>query len=538
MIHNDRQTIQSTFSQPWDLVVIGGGITGAGILRAAASAGLRALLLEAADFSFGTSSRSSKMVHGGFRYLRNHQFNVTYESVSQRQHLLANAPHLVLPLRFLMPYYHRSTGRNLHLGVIIYDLMAPRWDHCAYTSQQVLERAPVRSEGLLGGYEYTDARIDDSRMVLRILNEAQRLQAAAINYTKVIGLLRTRDGRVCGVQVKDQAGSGLWAEIQARVVINAAGPWSDELRAHIGAPPRIRKLRGSHVIFPAARIPLQRAVTLFHPRDNRAMFVLPWETAVIFGTTDIDHNQPTAEPYASNQEIEYILEAARQTFPAFELTQQDAIATFAGLRPIVSSGGKTSPSKESRAHVIWQEAGLLTVTGGKLTTYRIMARQALQAVRPLFPAFSDFKPPSFDPLPEITPPPDLDPIIFPALLGRYGQDTFDMLLAAQPGELETICGAPFIWAELRWAAQTEAVEHLDDLLLRRMRLGLLLPGGGQELLPRVRSIIQPLLGWTDERWYVEEARYLDLWKRYYAPAPSGDHPVVTHAPEDALTQAE
>jgi glycerol-3-phosphate dehydrogenase len=522
MIHNDREAIWSTLSQPVDVIIIGGGITGAGVLRAAAAAGLRAVLFEAADFSFGTSSRSSKMVHGGFRYLRNRQYSVTYESVRERQYILAHAPHLVTPLRFLMPYYHQSTGRNLHLGVIVYDLMAPRWDHCAYRPDQVLEQAPVRAEGLLGGYEYTDARMDDSRLVLRILQEAVRTGGAALNYAKVTGLLRTHDGQVRGVQVEDQAGSGKTAEVQARVVINAAGPWSDDLRAHVGAAARIRKLRGSHLIFPGDRLPLTKAVTLFHQRDNRAMFALPWEGTVVIGTTDIDHRQETLEPYASEDEIEYMLAAARHTFPSLDLSEEDVIATFSGLRPIASSGQGNDPSKESRAHVIWQENGLLTVTGGKLTTFRIMAHEALETVRAIFPQRPQFSGRTFDPLPELTPPPGLDLDQFHDILGRLGQDTLTMLSGACKDELEPIDGTRHLWAELRWSARCEAVEHLDDLLLRRVRLGLLLPAGGQEHLGRIRAIAQPELGWCDERWEAEERRYLSIWRNYYSPSPAGD----------------
>jgi glycerol-3-phosphate dehydrogenase len=517
----DRESHWSALSYPWDVIVIGGGVTGAGVLRAAARAGLRALLLEANDYSFGTSSRSSKMVHGGFRYLRNHQFNVTFESVRERQHLLACAPHLVNPLRFLMPYYRKATGRSLHLGVILYDLMGPRWDHRALTPGQVLAQAPVQAEGLLGGYEYTDARMDDARLVLRILQEALQAGGAALNYARVTGLLRTRDGQVCGVRVEDQAGSGRGAEVQSRVVINAAGPWSDELRDHVGARPRIRKLRGSHLLFPSDRLPLTKAVTLFNPCDNRAMFALPWEGMVVFGTTDVDHHQESGEPYASSSEIEYMLAAAQHTFPGFDLTDKDIITTFSGLRPIVSSGEGSSPSKESRAHVIWQEDGLLTVTGGKLTTYRIMAQQALETVRHRFPDRPEFGGRSFDPLPELTPPPSLEDDTFHHLLGRLGQDTLSFLSTASKPELEHIESTPYLWAELRWAARAEAVEHLDDLLLRRVRLGLLLPGGGQEHFRRIRAIAQPELGWSDDRWASEEARYLSIWENYYSPLPSG-----------------
>jgi len=371
---------------------------------------------------------------------------------------------------------------------------------------------------LEAAHRYMDAQVDDSRLVLRLIFEGMRAGGTARNYTRAESLLKTTDGTVCGAVLRtdDSANS----EVQARAVINAAGPWADDLRQDVGANPRIRPLRGSHLVFPASRFPLCTAITLIHPRDNRAMFALPWEGAVVIGTTDVDQHEDwrSGEPTMSAEEGAYILEAARATFPAMELTEADVLSSFAGLRPIVTSGEGLDPSKESRAHVVWDEHSLITVTGGKLTIFRKMAAQALRMAVSRIPGAPKFREdaPAFDPLPKQVDPHGLDDGQVSYLSGRHGADTTAMLDAAGKGELTAIPNQPNLWAELRWAARHEQVQHLDDLLLRRVRLGLLQPNGGADLLPRVRSIVQPELGWDDAHWQAEEGRYLKIWKQYYA----------------------
>ena len=528
-----RDSVWSALQQPWDLIIIGGGITGAGILRLAAGAGLRALLLEARDFSSGTSSRSSKLVHGGFRYLRNRQFSVTAESVREREWLLREARCLVSPLSFLLPNYdlYHIPDRELGLGVLIYDLLAPKWQHQTLSPAALRQRCPLLNPaGLIAAHRYVDAQVDDSRLVIRELREAERTGALALNYAPVEDLLRAADGRVCGVRVRDAAHpAGRTLELNACVVINAAGPDCDALRAHLKhAPPRLRKQRGSHLVFAHDRLPLSEAITLFHPRDRRAMFVLPWEGATVVGTTDLDHDPALeaggTEPFAAAAEIEYILAAVQHLFPAQEITAADIVSSFAGLRPIIRSGDM-HPSKASRAHQVWDEDGLITITGGKLTTFRIMARAALRAAAPRLNCnpLNLRRPVFFDPLPvEACLDPGLSFDDAAYLAGRYAADTPALLAAAAPAELAPIDSAlPSRAAELRWAARSEAVVHLDDLLLRRVRLGLLLPNGAADHLPGLRPLIQPELGWDDRRWAAETQRYQTIWQRFYAPHPEG-----------------
>jgi glycerol-3-phosphate dehydrogenase len=521
-----REPIWSGIDQPWDLIIIGGGITGAGVLRQAVAAGLKTLLVEANDFAFGTSSRSSKLIHGGFRYLRNKQINVTKESVREREWVLHEALNLVTPLSFLLPNFERYhfPSWKLNLGVILYDLLAPKWDHHKYSRLKLLETCPsLNAEGLIGGFQYYDAVMDDVRVLLRILREAVQAGGVALNYARVEKLLRAGNGQVCGVLLRNRVSPhGNTVEVKAKVVVNASGAWSDEVRGQLGQPARLRRLRGSHLIFARTKLPVDQALTLFHPRDGRAMFVIPWEGTTIIGTTDIDHppalDQKYLEPFASSEEIHYMMEALSFLFPSFGLTERDIISSFSGLRPVVHSGAAT-PSEESRAHALWEENGLITITGGKYTTFRIMSRQTMGRVlarlgKPGIAARERV----FNPLPDL-PSSSLDPLTLSYLIGRHGNETVELLASAKKNELEPIEQLPNLWAELRWAAREEGVEHLDDLLLRRVRLGMLLPRGGQDLLGNIRNIVQPELGWSDERWQQEETAYLQTWQSYYSPKP-------------------
>lgn len=524
--------------RPWDLVVIGGGITGAGVLAEAARSGYRALLVEARDFAWGTSSRSSKMVHGGLRYLRQGQIAVTWHSVRQRERLLRQWPGLVRPLGFVLPLYRDAPvpGWLLNIGLVIYDAMAGRRTRRACGRAELDLLAPrLRPQGLTGGLLYQDAITDDAWLVLRVIADAEAVEAGrilALNYARVEGLARTRTGAVAGVVVRD-APSGEIAEVSARVVVNATGIWADGVRGWIGRRGRLRLLRGSHLVFPSWRLPVAQGITLFHPSDGRPVYVLPWEGVTVVGTTDLDLiGDVDQEPGITAVEAAYLLDVVRHYFPSLDLASGDVLATFSGVRPVVGTG-RIDPSKESREHVVWVEDGLVTVTGGKLTTFGLLARDALRAAG-LRPAIGTPQPatPQRPPKSPQRPPlasADLwrraDRLWGSAdryrlrLVGRYGAQVEALLAQADPDTLEPIPGTDTLWAELPWAA-AEAVEHLDDLLLRRVRLGIQLPGGGMSLLDRIRPLVQPALGWDDARWQAEVARYQQLWERSYSPPAS------------------
>jgi glycerol-3-phosphate dehydrogenase len=524
-----RAKVWAELDQPWDVLVIGGGITGAGLFREATRLGLRTLLVEQRDFAWGTSSRSSKLVHGGLRYLKEGKIRLTRASVQERQQLLAEAPGLIDPLGFLLTIYHGDFPGRLTFGVglTVYDLLALRWDHAYYSAEDFQMLAPhIARSGLQGGFRYGDAQTDDARLVLRIIREGAAGGGTAINYTSAEGLIRDEAGAVCGARLRDME-TGRAAPVRARVVVNATGAWADRLRADIGGPARIRPLRGSHIIFPAWRVPVAQAVSFLHPIDRRPVFIFPWEGATLVGTTDVDCQVPLdREPHISPEEIAYLMAAVESQFPSLGIGLEDITSTFAGVRPVIGSG-KANPSQESRDHVIWQEHGLLTVTGGKLTTFRLIAQDALRKVCAC--------------LPGVTPPEENLPVLdrvnvdLPGarrleesrrqrLLGRYGADAPRLVGAAAPGELEPVPGTHTLWAELRWAARAEGVVHLDDLLLRRVRLGLLLPQGGAAWMPELRAICQPELGWDGARWETEQAAYLDLWRRCYSLPETGAIP--------------
>lgn len=517
-----RDDAWARLSQPWDVIVVGGGITGAGIVREITRAGLKGLLVEQRDFSWGTSSRSSKLVHGGLRYLNQGKFKLTWESVRERERLMREAPGLVDRMDFLLASYRgdRPGPFAYSVGLAIYDVVAGLWDHERHSAQSFIARVPnLEPAGLRAGFRYHDAQTDDSRLTLRVLREAAAHGATLLNYAPAAELLR-ENGQVVGVRVRDALREDRTAECRARVVINATGAWADRLRTQVEAAPRMRPLRGSHLVFPASRFPLGAAFTLQHPIDQRVFFVFPWEGVTVVGTTDLDHDAPLdQEPAISPQEVAYLMAAIEARFPTLGLTLDDVISTYSGVRPVVRSAQATAPSKETRDHVIWEENGLVTVTGGKLTTFRLIARDALKAIRHRLPAF---------PLPRRSQPvleatrsdgdgwADVPEAIRRRLAGRCGQDAPSLVKAAGAGELEPIPGTATVWAELRWAARAEWVEHLDDLMLRRSRIGLLLPRGARDVLPRVRTICQPELGWDDARWEREEAAYLEVWRKSYS----------------------
>jgi glycerol-3-phosphate dehydrogenase len=517
-----RENIWTQLDGEFDLIIIGGGITGAGILREAARLGLKAILFEQGDFASGTSSRSSKLIHGGLRYLRNAQVKLTWESVHERDHLLKEGRGLVTPLPFVMANFRgdKTPGWVFGFGLSVYDIMALKWNHAAYDPDGLRELVPLlTSPKMISGFRYFDAQTDDARLVLRVLQEAVKDGGLALNYARAEGLLRTRQ-RVSGVTVRDLApGSTRTGEVHARVVVSATGAWADEMRNLVGGSPRLRMLRGSHIFLPQSRLPLARAVTFLHPADGRPVYLLPWEGVTLAGTTDVDQKtNASTNLRISPAESEYLLDSVRHAFPDLGIKPEDVQSSLAGLRAVVDTG-KANPSKESREFVLWNESGLLTVSGGKLTTFRLMAQKALRAVRSFLPGHSRLgrEERVLDPLPPEATLCDVPPELRLRLMGRYGAEACNLVEAAQKGEMQTIDPSPSIWAELRWAARNEGVIHLEDLLARRVRLNINLPEGGMAEMHRIRAIVQPELGWSDARWEQEQQEYREIWRAYYSP---------------------
>jgi len=521
-----EQALPELAARDWDLIVVGGGISGAGILREAARRGWKCLLLEQRDFAWGTSSRSSKMVHGGLRYIAKGQLALTRDSVRERQRLLQEAPGLVDPLSFIMAHYQGGfPGPKVFGGLLtLYDALAGKRNHLYYSLQQLRYLAPgLKGEGLLGGTRFFDAVTDDARLVLRVLGEARAEGGEALNGMRVIELLREED-RVTGLLVED-AESGQRYAFRSRAVAQATGAWADQLRRKKGLE-HIRPLRGSHLLLPAWRLPVAHAFSFMHSADKRPVFVFPWEGATVIGTTDLDHPAPLVdEAQISPDEVNYLLAACAQQFPAAEIKTADVLSTWAGVRPVVSDGSEGSagrkPSDEKREHALWVEPGCVTLAGGKLTTFRLLALEVLQACAPrVGRSVDDQGAATFAVVPQ-QPMPQLSPAQQKRLIGRYGRALPQALALVDELGVEQVAGTDTLWAELAWAAEQELVLHLDDLLLRRTRLGLLLARGGVGELPRIRALCQARLGWDDARWQQEQSDYLALWQRCYS-LPTGD----------------
>jgi glycerol-3-phosphate dehydrogenase len=405
--------------------------------------------------------------------------------------------------------------------LILYDLMGLQWGHQHYGPEGLRTLCPQLCEaGLTGGFRYFDAQTDDARLTLRVIREAVAEGGLALNYARADGLLKDRSGMVRGVQVVDLApgAEARSAEVKAQVVINATGAWSDGLRRKVGAAKRIRQLRGSHLIFEWKKLPLNRAVTFLHPQDGRPVFAFPWEGVTLFGTTDVDQTKSLdQEPRISPAEVDYLLSALRNVFPEADLMEHEVLASFAGVRGVVDTG-KKDPSKESREHVLWHENGLVTVTGGKLTTFRVMANDTLRSTRHRLPQEADLSRADRildPPPPERCMPAGLDGATCQRLLGRYGRETPAMLAHAKSEDFETIGSGPYTWLELRFAAREEGVVHLEDLLLRRLRLGITLQEGGMHLIDRIQAAVQSELGWQEQRWQHEINRYEQTWNQAY-----------------------
>jgi len=491
-----RPTLDSLGSNVWDAVVIGGGITGAGILLEAARRGLFVLLVEQRDFAWGTSSRSSKMVHGGLRYIAQGEVRLTQHSLQERERLLAELPGLVQRMRYIFPIYKgKFPGRwPLTLILALYDWLAGIHDRRWLSRTEMLNRYPdLLHHNLRGGMSYTDALTDDSRLVIRVLQEAmcegQGERICARTYTEVTGIEPVATGSRLTLKDSD---SGATTTIEATHVFNATGLWADRLS---GTAPLVRPLRGSHLFIPAQRLPVQDCLSFMHPDDGRPVFIFPWKGQTCIGTTDLDHQDKfNEEPTCSNTEIDYLLKVTNNALPHLQLGRADIISTMAGVRPIIASGKGMNPSKERRNHLVWQARGVVSVSGGKLTTFRQIALDALHAAG-LIDAAEHRRAHR-----------DRTLRCFNHTLPDPQQLSHPMVGMAQ--------GAALL-EQVAWILEHEMVTHLDDLLLRRLRAGSLMTDAGRSLLPEIKPLCQARLDWSEQVWQSECARYIEIIERCY-----------------------
>lgn len=550
----DRDTALGRLGEEeFDLLVIGGGITGAGVALDAASRGLRTALVEKGDFGSGTSSKSSKMVHGGIRYLRQRELRLVYESLAERQRLLENAPHLVSPLPFLIPLFGhggvvaKTVARSYAMALWLYDLTGGVRIgklHRKVSRDEALSHLPLlRAQNLVAGFLYFDAQADDARLTLSILQTAALDHGATVaNYVAAESLLH--DGpSINGARVRPSGTDPI--RVAARVVVNATGVWSDEVQAldEPGRPASLRPAKGVHLTVPRQRLPADIAAVIPVPHDRRSVFVVPWPgTQMVYvGTTDTPYDGPLDNPTCTPQDVDYLLEAVNAATSA-GLTAADVTAVWAGLRPLLAPHGDKRPSQRtadlSRRHTVRTSPhGLVTVTGGKLTTYRKMAQETVDRAVQLLEEDGTRQHASWHRCatrhlrlhgaPRGGAPrhfslrgasgkhweeqdgarrgDDLAALPAPLrthLWGRYGTETPGVLALAEDRQdllQPLIEGLPYIRAEVVHAARHEMARSVDDVLMRRTRAGLQDARGAAGAARAVAELLAPELGWSVTR---------------------------------------
>jgi glycerol-3-phosphate dehydrogenase len=518
--------------ETFDVVVVGGGITGCGIFLDVVQRGLRALLVERGDIASGTSSRSSKLIHGGLRYLKQMQFRITRLACRERDRMLSLNPHLVHPIRFVYPAYEgdRTAGWKVDLGLSLYDRLTARPDrHTQLTEEEILELAPgLTTAGLDRVLAYTDAMADDARLTLAVAATAHAYGGHVLTRCDAIGAERSPRGSLTRLTLHDLENDRS-LRVAARVAVNATGVWTDAVRDRLGLHgEHLRPSRGIHLILPSDRPRISAAVSFPAPDDGRPVFLIPHPEGVLLGTTDIYHDGPLDDPRPSAAEVDYLLRAAAEAFPHHPPQRADVRGAFAGLRPILDSHAE-DPSEASREEDIWQEEGILSVAGGKLTTWRSTAEEAVDRVIEMLPEerarwaapcstkgtqLAGLAPVDLDA--RIERALELEPEIATGMARRLGSLAWGAArFARRKSELKPLehgldlCAAE-VRAHLRWGA----VLHLDDLLLRRIRVGMWQPELALDLLRRLRPIVRSELGWEWSRWRAEEERFasaLEAW---------------------------
>lgn len=508
-----------------DVLVIGGGITGAGVARDAAMRGLKTGLVDAGDFAGGTSSRSSRLIHGGLRYLEHGWLRLVFEASRERRTLLRLAPHLVAPCPFLFPAFRGSRLKRWQIsaGVFLYDALALFRNvkkHRLLGRAAVLREEPLlRDQDLTGGAIYWDAQCDDARLTVATARSARRHGARCASYTRVTALEKA-GGHVRGASLLD-AVSGATHAVRAHVVVNATGPWSDGVRRldDPSAKPLLRATKGAHIAVPRARIGNKGAVTMTSPVDGRVMFVLPHGDTTIIGTTDTDTSVPPDDVMADASDVIYLLRSANAAFPGARLQIEDVIATWAGLRPLLDNGDRHADAVPREHHIEASAGGLVSIMGGKLTTYRAMSAQVVDVVARRLRAMDGREVPGAsgsdrEPLPGGEVP---DPSAVAANLEGDGLDAAEAahLALAYGSEAPSVAaliradaslgeclveGGPWLAAEVVHHARREMAMNVADILVRRLHVFHQVRGHGVDAAPRVAELLGTELGWTaDDR---------------------------------------
>jgi glycerol-3-phosphate dehydrogenase len=491
----------------FDVLVVGGGITGAGVALDAASRGLETALVEQHDFASGTSSRSSKLVHGGLRYLDQHEFRLVYEGLAERQRILENAPYLVRVLPFLVPVLtsggrvDRKLAPVLGSALWMYDLtggLRIGKIHRKVSVDDAIAQFPsLDRERLTGAYVYYDAHADDARLTLTIARTAVEHGAVVSNYAEVVGLERAGD-RVVGAGVRS---NGEQYSVRARVVVNATGVWADQLRAldEGPQPASIRPAKGVHITVPWDLVRNDVAAIVPSAHDDRPVFIIPWEGHTYIGTTDTDYDGPLDDPQCTDDDAAYLLDALNGV-TNIRASADDIVGSWAGLRPLVATDDDERTSDLSRRHSVHvSPSGVVTVTGGKLTTYRRMAADAVDAAADVMGSDVPRSPTKrlrlFG-----SGAIESDTAEHDHLLGRYGTEAAVVraLVDADPALGDPLVpGLPYLRAEAVYAARYEMARTLDDVLSRRTRARVLARDASADAAPTVAALLASELGWSD-----------------------------------------
>jgi glycerol-3-phosphate dehydrogenase len=522
-----RTKLRRIGAESFDVLVIGGGINGTGVAREAALRGLRTVLVEKGDFANGTSSRSSKLVHGGFRYLETGDFALVFEASRERDLLRRRlAPHLVTPLRFFFPVYRENPMPlwKLRVGLALYDVLAVFRNIERHRGVGRGGRADVepqlRDEGFLGGALYYDCFTDDARLVLENALGAEEAGAICLNYAAVETFEKDTAGFLGGARVRDLDGDTGVVHLRARTIVNAAGPWLDRLRTldDRDARPVLRPTKGVHLVVPRDRIGNRNAVVLHAVRDGRIFFVIPWGDHTIVGTTDTDYSGSPDAVRAEAEDVDYLLESLNFYFPAARLTERDVVSTFAGLRPLVAGTRPEAPSEVSREDELFESpSGLISLGGGKLTTYRRVAVKVIDRVaRQLRERFGM----------RVRSRSGTESLPLPGGLAhgkhasdghdrlhrRYGSRTSELLdMAARiPSGSDALeVGGPEVRAEASFAAAAEMARRVEDVLRRRTDVALKAPDGGVRAAKATAELMAAELGWNRAKQEQRAREYLD-----------------------------
>ncbi|MFY9558350.1 MAG: glycerol-3-phosphate dehydrogenase/oxidase [Blastocatellia bacterium] len=513
----------------FDLAVIGGGITGAGIALDAASRGLTVALIEKRDFASGTSSRSSKLIHGGLRYLEQFNFGLVRESLHERAALSRMAPHLSRPLEFLVPVYSSSErsplGSNklkLTVGLWLYDLLAGRQNigrHRWLPRDDALKLSPALDpDGLRGAFCYYDCLTDDARLVIEVIKTASAYGAVVANYARA-NAFGNSNGRITSVNVEDVFGRSS-LNLRAKVMVNATGVWSDEVSrlSDAAASRKLRPSKGIHVIVPSEKINIKSAALIPSIGERRFLFVIPWQGRTLIGTTDTDYQGDLDEPIAESVEVERVMASAARAFPGANLTIEDVISTFAGLRPLIAGDGASTKELSRKEEIFEDKSGLITMTGGKLTTWRRMSERVVDRVvdrlenveGERFPRRHQSVterirlaggPANGEPevVTRISTEFGVDPSTVEHLLECYGANYRVILeLTRESEQLESIltAGLAHIEAEVVYTARYEMAATVEDFLSRRSRIELLARDHGRSCAARVAILLSHELGWS------------------------------------------